>query len=157
MCGRSGEGVLPFACHSPPGVDGLPPRLCDLHSNDLDRASVGNHPLRHRESQAGNAEIHQQGHWKAVCEHQRPQCSRGSNRAGRERNQARTGKVARGDEARPGLVQSVIRLAGFILEKPRLSRRTEDISIPYFMAYGRADPLERRQFRQRAVWSASTS
>ena len=50
MCGRSGEGVLPFACHSPPGVDGLPPRLCDLHSNDLDRASAGNHPLRHRES-----------------------------------------------------------------------------------------------------------
>src|SRR6516225_829735 len=36
--------VFPFTCHSPPGVDCLPPRLGDLHANDLDGSSAGDDP-----------------------------------------------------------------------------------------------------------------
>jgi hypothetical protein len=63
----------------------LSPRLSDLYANDLDGSSASDHPLGCRAREAGNAQIDQQGHWKAVREHDRLGAAVGGGREQFER------------------------------------------------------------------------
>ena len=65
-------------CLVGPATDRPPPRLCDLHANDLDRPSAGNHPLRRRDREAGDAQVDQQRDGEAVRQHDRLGAALGS-------------------------------------------------------------------------------